>query len=392
MYLFIKGLVRMGLLLFCRSIIFTDKGLLKRKGPLLLACNHPNSFFDALILGAYFKRPVHFLARGDAFKNPFANRLLTALNAIPIYRLREGREHLALNDLTFQKCIQILEKGGIVLIFSEGLCLNQWQLRPLKKGTARIALAAWSNNSIGDFKVVPVSFNYSSFTRFRKRLILHSGEGILKHEILSDVKNEAEQINTFNRILEQRLIDGLIVDKQSNIVIEFLINNMKLFNKKSSDKILKLKAVQQKFSTPSLTEKITNLMGAKTTSLRLGNMLLNLIVTLILSAPAMLALLIHLPFYSVIKHFIKGKTAGTVFYHSALFGVLIITYPLFIFAIVIITALWLKNFASLFVIMLLPALVMLYLHWRDALERVINYFKISSEERNRLILLSHNIT
>lgn len=46
-----KILVRLALLIFCRRIAFNDKTLLKEKGPLLLACNHPNSFLDALIIG-----------------------------------------------------------------------------------------------------------------------------------------------------------------------------------------------------------------------------------------------------------------------------------------------------------------------------------------------------
>lgn len=128
LYTFVKCLVRSGLLLYCRKIVFTNRSLLKEKGPLLLACNHPNSFFDAVLLGAFFKQPVHFLARGDAFKDPLASKILKALKLIPIYRLREGKEYLALNDATFERCTEILKEGGIVLIFSEGLCENKWQL------------------------------------------------------------------------------------------------------------------------------------------------------------------------------------------------------------------------------------------------------------------------
>ncbi|MEO8583759.1 MAG: 1-acyl-sn-glycerol-3-phosphate acyltransferase [Flavitalea sp.] len=156
--------IRLGLLLFCRKIIFNNPAILKRKGPLLLACNHPNSFLDALIVGSYFKRPVHFLTRGDAFRKPLVKKILTALNMIPIYRLSEGREHLALNDATFEKCGDILSGGGIVLIFAEGLCVNQWALRPLKKGAARIAWNVLTVHGIQDeLNIVPVGINYSGF-------------------------------------------------------------------------------------------------------------------------------------------------------------------------------------------------------------------------------------
>ncbi len=55
-----------------------------------MACNHPNSFLDAIIIGAHFKRPVHFLARGDVFKHPLSKAILIRLKVIPIYRLSEG--------------------------------------------------------------------------------------------------------------------------------------------------------------------------------------------------------------------------------------------------------------------------------------------------------------
>ncbi len=165
MYYFIKSWVRAGLQFFCRKVVISNRNVLNAKGLLLLACNHPNSFFDAVLLGALFKNPVHFLARGDAFKNPIAKKILTTLKAIPIYRLSEGKEYLALNDTAFERCNRILRDRGIVLIFSEGLCLNQWELRPLKKGSAKIAINAWKQEAISKaFRVLPVSLNYNSFT------------------------------------------------------------------------------------------------------------------------------------------------------------------------------------------------------------------------------------
>jgi len=37
-------------------------------GPLLLACNHPNSFLDGIILDILFDEPIWALTRGDVFK------------------------------------------------------------------------------------------------------------------------------------------------------------------------------------------------------------------------------------------------------------------------------------------------------------------------------------
>src|SRR6266705_2552141 len=104
------------MLIFCRRIII-NKPELKKKGPLLLACNHPNSFLDAAILADLFKYPVYSLTRGDVFKKTFYNKILTALKMLPVYRTSEGVEKLGINYETFEDCKNIFQKEGIVLIF-----------------------------------------------------------------------------------------------------------------------------------------------------------------------------------------------------------------------------------------------------------------------------------
>ncbi|MEO7532017.1 MAG: 1-acyl-sn-glycerol-3-phosphate acyltransferase, partial [Sediminibacterium sp.] len=192
--------IRLALKIFIRRISWSDNSVLKSEGPLLLACNHPNSFLDAIIIGSMFDKPVHYLTRGDAFRNPLARKILQALKLIPIYRLSEGREYLALNDATFDQCKTILSLNGILLIFSEGLCINQWDLRPLKKGTARIALDAMSAPNIQEkFRVLPVSINYHSFRSLGKRMIVHFGSPITNAHLPAEL-SDAERINYFNSL------------------------------------------------------------------------------------------------------------------------------------------------------------------------------------------------
>lgn len=143
------------------------------KGPLLLAANHPNSFLDAVILDILFKEPIVSLARGDVFKNKWAAKILMKLRILPVYRLREGAENLSENYRTFDTCVEIFKQNGIVLIFSEGLCQNEWHLRPLKKGTARLALQTWKENI--ELQILPVGLNYSSHRRFAKTIEINFG-------------------------------------------------------------------------------------------------------------------------------------------------------------------------------------------------------------------------
>jgi hypothetical protein len=155
----LKIFIQAGLWLFCHKIHLKNKQLFTTKGPLLIIANHPNSFLDALIIGSYYKRRVYFLARGDAFKKPIHRFLLESLNMIPVYRLREGKEFLHLNDYAFTKSIELLNKGYAVLIFIEGICINSNELQPFKKGTARILEGIQKLNTYPKIHIAGIAFN-----------------------------------------------------------------------------------------------------------------------------------------------------------------------------------------------------------------------------------------
>ncbi len=381
MYYFIKSWVRAGLLFFCRKTVISNRKILSEKGPLLLACNHPNSFFDAVLLGALFKNPVHFLARGDAFKNPIAKKILTALKAIPIYRLSEGKEYLALNDTAFEQCNQILQDGGIVLIFSEGLCLNQWQLRPLKKGSARIAMNAWKQEAIlKAFRVLPVSLNYNSFTKFGKKIIIEFGEPIVSSEACI-AANEAQQIRHFNKLLYSRLKQGILMDENTSVV-QFLLSNTALL-KDSSKPVSYLKNLKAKLTSDILKKDLYNLSNTKSLSLNTISFVNNLLLSVLLFIPALTGVLIHLPVYLPLKNFIKNKTKGTVFYDSTLFAALLIVYPFYVLLLAVLCSI-LINPIGLLLVIAVPFFALIYLYWKDCFVSTINYLKMKKNERKAL--------
>ena len=72
--------------------------------PVILACNHPNAFMDAIMLGSTTRRRTWFLARSDVFRKKWLAQFLSFIGIIPIYRLLEGAENLSKNDETFEKC------------------------------------------------------------------------------------------------------------------------------------------------------------------------------------------------------------------------------------------------------------------------------------------------
>lgn len=202
LYSFVKIIARLAIPIYCRDIAINKKELLKHKGPLLLAVNHPNSFLDAIILCTLFEQPLYALARGDAFKNKLAAKCLFLFKMFPVYRVSEGAENLGENYKTFEACKNIFNHNGIVLIFSEGRCVNEWHLRPLKKGTARLAISSWEEGI--DVKVLPVAINYSSFKKLGKNIKLFFGNIISKEDI-DYTNSHGNAIKQFNDRLNAQL-------------------------------------------------------------------------------------------------------------------------------------------------------------------------------------------
>jgi 1-acyl-sn-glycerol-3-phosphate acyltransferase len=191
---FLKILIQAGLWLFCNKIHLKNKQLFTTKGPLLIIANHPNSFLDALIIGSYYKRRVYFLARGDAFKKPIHRFILESLNMIPVYRLREGKEFLHLNDYAFNKSIDLLSKGYAVLVFIEGICINSNELQPFKKGTARILEGIQKRHIQPKIHIAGIAFN-----QFR-------GIGKIVNLVISEMTNIPQIQNSRDRVIFNQFV------------------------------------------------------------------------------------------------------------------------------------------------------------------------------------------
>ena len=272
-YGFLKIWVRLGLFLFAKSIRISGKQQLQQTGPLVLAINHPNSFLDAILLGVFMKQPVHFLTRGDAFKNKYVRSVLRHINMLPIYRIRDGKDKLSLNQQTFELSEQVLMSGGILLVFVEGFCEHQTTLQlPLKKGAPRVIESCW--RKAVPVEILPVWLHYSSFTSFGKCIDISLGNVLTPFEHLSG-KDPA----IVWQLINQKTANGLkdlehhVTHKQPTISVLF-----------------------------------------KT----------------ILSMPALLGAVLHAPLYLPLQSIVYRHTRHEVHYDSVLLVVLLLVYPVFL--------------------------------------------------------------
>ncbi len=286
---------RLAFRIYCRSLRISDKTLLDLKGPLLIAANHPNSFLDAIIIATLFRQPVYSLARGDAFSGGFTSWLLRQLNILPVYRLSEGAENLAHNYTTFDQCRDLFKRNGVVLIFTEGRCINEWHLRPLMKGTARLAVSSWEAGI--PLKVLPAGINYQSFSSFGKDIHLGFGRIITAADIdLSQPPGKS--IATFNQLLTAELQQQVYEIAQKDTPL-----------------------LQQTFAlqVPAWQR-------------------------LLLALPALAGRIAHWPLYRPLKRYCWKKLAHNDHFDSAMTGALFLLYPFYL--LLIILTLWLVTGSS----------------------------------------------
>ena len=320
LYQCLKIIARVAIRIFCRKIIINKPDLLKLEGPVLLACNHPNSFLDSVILDTLFEKPVWSLARGDVFKKPFYIRLLTALKILPVYRTSEGLENLSENYKTFDACIKIFRDNGIVAIFSEGKCTNEWHLRPLKKGTARLALKAWEENI--PLKLLPVGINYSSFSHFGKNVFINFGE-IMAKENIDFNEPDGLRHQAFNTQLRSQL--------------QQLVFEIPKTDKQKQKERLEIR--------PSLVKQF------------------------ILAIPAAAGWILHLPLYLPVKRFTWKRTHDNDHYDSVMTGILLFTYPVYLFLLMIVIWMLTKCWWVVFLLVVLPFTAWSYVQLKPQLDK-----------------------
>ncbi len=302
-----KRVALIAIRIYSRKIEINKPSLLNEPGPLLIAVNHPNSFLDAVILNTLFPPPVHSLARGDAFANKFITRILGALKILPVYRVSEGVENLANNYDTFEACKDIFRDGGHVMIFSEGRCINEWHLRPLKKGTARLAIDSWGHGI--PVRILPVGINYSSFRRFGKNIILNFGNIIEQGDFDLDLPEGIRNLE-FNRRLRMEM--------------EQLVFEIDKDDKEKQERLLARR--------PSLSKKI------------------------FLFVPAIAGIITHTLIYFPVKLFTKHFTSHSDHYDSIIVALLLLSYPLYLLLVSLFLYFFTGNLLAFLVIPVFPLL------------------------------------
>lgn len=208
-YSLTQRFVRWGLKAYYRKIYFTGAENIPKDKPVILAANHSNGLIDPVLIGAIARPEMHYLTRGDVF-TPATEGFFRQINMYPVYRIRDGYHLLQRNEATFKRCFDALKDNGNIIIFAEGDCEAEKQLRKLRKGTARIAFQAMEEFGL-DVQILPVGINYVEHTGYRMDAMLDFGKPIpvAEYKELYDT-NKARAIKAFNRDLSERMKSHMV--------------------------------------------------------------------------------------------------------------------------------------------------------------------------------------
>ena len=143
----------------------------------MLVANHTNGLVDGLLLMATLRRYPRFLGKSTLFKIPPLWPFLKLAGVIPVFRTIDAGPGDG-NVSAFATCHDLLQEGGLVAVFPEGISHDEPSLQPLKTGAARIALEAGIDGGVEGVQSIAVGLVYDAKARFRSRALVRVAEPV----------------------------------------------------------------------------------------------------------------------------------------------------------------------------------------------------------------------
>ena len=174
--LVIRGFARLLTRTFFRQVEVEHGDRISLEHPTVVVVDHRNGLVDGLVLMGALRRYPRFLGKSTLFHNPILWPFLKLAGVVPVFRAQDGGSSVG-NRRAFARCHRLLEQGGIVAIFPEGISHDEPTLQPLRTGAARIALSA-AADGVSEIETVVVTLTYDDKQRFRSRAVVRVGQPI----------------------------------------------------------------------------------------------------------------------------------------------------------------------------------------------------------------------
>jgi 1-acyl-sn-glycerol-3-phosphate acyltransferase len=226
LYRLLRGVAKLALRWYYRSIEVVGAVHVPAAGPVLIAANHWNALIDALVVACALDRPVRLTAKATLLANPISRVIFRFVGIIPLRRASDERQtddtpiQDTRNAHSFDAILDALASGQMVLIFPEGRSHSEPELGRLRTGCARLALMAQVYRRLPPIPIVPVGITFEAKGRPRSRVVVNvgppirtSGEvdlGMRQVQALTDRIDEALRERTLNfesREASERVIE-----------------------------------------------------------------------------------------------------------------------------------------------------------------------------------------
>jgi len=207
---FLKNVAGLAVRLIYRSVEVRQRPAETSSGPQLSISNHFGGFADALIQAYALDRVPRYVARDVIWRYPGAKQAMGFVRAIPTHKPNDDGP--AGNDQMFSSTYDALGEGDLVMIFPEGITVDDPSIARVKTGAARIALGARASGVDG-IQIIPSGIHYDNKASLRSKVWVNVGAPLdLDTEIHRYVKpGESEDASNRDAVraltadIEQRL-------------------------------------------------------------------------------------------------------------------------------------------------------------------------------------------
>ena len=168
----LKNIANLVVRLVYRSIEVRQQPGETSVGPQLTVSNHFGGFADALIQAYALDRVPRFIARDVIWRFPIAKQVMEFARAIPTHKPEDKGP--AGNDQMFGSTYKALEEGDLIMIFPEGVTVDDPSMARIKTGAARIALGARASGVKG-IQIIPSGIHYDDKSALRSKVWVNVG-------------------------------------------------------------------------------------------------------------------------------------------------------------------------------------------------------------------------
>jgi 1-acyl-sn-glycerol-3-phosphate acyltransferase len=183
-YFFLRYPIWFSFMYYYRKTYLINQQRIPQGVATLVVANHGNTFIDPIFVAAWQWRNLFFWARSNEFTSPLMAWFMRSVHVLPIFRIRDGKEHMHKNDQTFERSKQLWEQKQMLFIAPEGDCWAEKRLRTLRLGAAKLVFSFLTQAPDQKLYIQPAGMTFDTIGHGSGEAFLSYGEPFLANDFL----------------------------------------------------------------------------------------------------------------------------------------------------------------------------------------------------------------